>query len=161
MATGSLQADRYEKFLAGGAIVLLLLVAVALVRGHADLARIPPVIAAHLALVVVPLVLTPIQLLRRRAGTAHRWLGWTWAISLFATAALSFGIHASGPGRFSFIHILSVVTVVAVPLMVLAAMRRDFARHRRGVRGLVTGALLVAGYFTLIPGRMLGEWLWG
>jgi hypothetical protein len=24
----------------------------------------------------------------------------------------------------------------------------------------VTGALLTAGYFTLIPNRMLGGWLW-
>ena len=27
-------------------------------------------------------------------------------------------------------------------------------------RWLVTGALLTAGYFTLIPNRMLGGWLW-
>ena len=32
---------------------------------------------------------------------------------------------------------------------------------RRAVRGLVTGALLIAGYFTLIPNWMLGDWLWG
>jgi uncharacterized membrane protein len=47
-----------------------------------------------------------------------------------------------------------------VPMLVVAARHRRIASHRRAVRGLVTGAFLSAGYFTLIPNRMLGDWLW-
>jgi uncharacterized membrane protein len=35
------------------------------------------------------------------------------------------------------------------------------ARHRRTIRALVIGALLVAGFFTFPFGRMLGVWLFG
>jgi uncharacterized membrane protein len=32
-------------------------------------------------------------------------------------------------------------------------------RHRRGVRAMVTGALLIAGFFTFPFDRLLGHWL--
>ena len=110
---------------------------------------------------MLPLAITPVQLLRRRGDRTHRTLGWIWAASLFATAVISFGIRDINDGGLSFIHIFSVVTIVSVPTLVLAARHHKIARHRGFVRGLVTGALLTAGYFTLIPNRMLGSWLWG
>jgi hypothetical protein len=54
----------------------------------------------------------------------------------------------------------AIVTILTVPMLVFAARHHRIARHRSAVRGLVTGALLTAGYFTLIPNRMLGGWLW-
>ena len=119
-----------------------------------------PVIWAHLATVMLPLGLTPVQLLRRRGDAAHRTLGWIWAVSLFATALISFGIRDINDGGLSFIHIFSVVTIITVPMLVFAARYHRIARHRGAVRGLVAGALLTAGYFTLIPDRILGGWLW-
>lgn len=89
---------------------------------------------------------------------AHRALGWIWAVSLFATALISFGIRG---GSLSLIHIFSVITIVTVPMFVWTARHRRIDRHRGAVRGLVTAALLAAGYFTLLPTRMLGGWLWG
>jgi uncharacterized membrane protein len=32
-------------------------------------------------------------------------------------------------------------------------------RHRRSVRAMVTGALLIAGFFTFPFNRLLGHWL--
>jgi uncharacterized membrane protein len=119
-----------------------------------------PLIWLHLASVMLPLAITPVQLLRRRGDGAHRILGWIWALSLFATALISFGIRDINDGGFSFIHIFSIVTIVTMPMLVLAARHHRIARHRGAVRGLVTGALLTAGYFTLIPSRTLGGWLW-
>ena len=81
-------------------------------------------------------------------------------MSLFATALISFGIRDVNEGGFSFIHIFSIITVVTVPMLVFAARHHRIARHRSTVRWLVAGALLAAGYFTLIPGRLLGAWLW-
>ena len=97
---------------------------------------------------------------RRRGDGVHRTLGWVWALSLFGTALISFGIRDVNDGGFSFIHIFSIITILTVPMLVFAARHHRVARHRRAVRGLVTGALLTAGYFTLIPNRMLGGWLW-
>jgi uncharacterized membrane protein len=156
----SFSPDLYEKILAVAAVALFLLVSLALLRGRSAWAEPDPLIWLHLATVMLPLAITPVQLLRRRGDPAHRMLGWIWALSLFGTALVSFGIRDINGGGFSFIHIFSIITVITVPLLVLAARHHRIARHRGAVRALVTGALLTAGYFTLIPNRMLGGWLW-
>jgi uncharacterized membrane protein len=45
--------------------------------------------------------------------------------------------------------------------MIWAARTHRYAAHRRAVRGMVTGALLIAGFFTFPFGRLLGHWLFG
>jgi uncharacterized membrane protein len=67
----------------------------------------------------------------------------------------------SHPGHLSVIHILSAWTLIVVPVIVFAARSGNIVRHRRSVRGMVIGALLIAGFFTLPPFRMLGQWLFG
>ena len=116
-ADPSLRPDLYEKILAAAAIILFLLIFTALLRGRGSWAEISPVIWAHLATVMLPLGLTPVQLLRRRGEVAHRTLGWIWAVSLFATALISFGIRDINDGGLSFIHIFSVVTIITVPML--------------------------------------------
>ena len=156
----SLKPDAYEKFLAAAAAVLFVLVSIALLRSRDAWEELRPLIWLHLASVMLPLAITPVQLLRRRGDGVHRMLGWIWALSLFGTALISFGIRDVNDGDFSFIHIFSIITILTVPMLVFAARHHRIARHRRAVRGLVTGALLAAGYFTLIPSRILGGWLW-
>ena len=157
----ALQADLYEKGIAIGAMLLLTAVLIAIVRGHAQWHLIAPLLWAHLLLLTIALMVTPVMLLRRRGDSLHRRLGWIWAIAMFFAALISFGIRSSNDGSFSVIHILSVIVVVAVPLTVLAARRHAIARHRRGIRALVTGGLLTAGFFTFPFERLLGQWLFG
>lgn len=57
------------------------------------------------------------------------------------------------------IHILSVWTVIQVPIIWWTARNHKIARHRSAVRGMVFGALLIAGFFTFPFDRMLGRWL--
>lgn len=71
----SLAPDLYEKVLAGAAILLSLLVSAALLRGRSVWNDMPPLIWAHLGTVMLPLALTPVQLLRRRASAAGLCLG--------------------------------------------------------------------------------------
>ena len=154
-------ADTYERFLAIGAIVLLACALAAVARGHAEWGAVPPLIWAHLATIGIALALTPVMLLRPRGDQSHRLLGTVWIGAMLLTAALSLGIHASGPGRFSVIHIISVWVLFQVPLLWWTARTHRVARHRRAVRGLVTGALLIAGFFTFPFHRLLGHWLFG
>jgi uncharacterized membrane protein len=77
------------------------------------------------------------------------------------TAALSFGIRGINEGGFSLIHILSAWTLIQVPLIVWRARRHEHAKHRLAVRGMVIGALLVAGFFTFPFDRLMGRWLFG
>lgn len=150
-----------DRFLAAGAAFLLVAILTALLRGHGQWGRIPVVIWLHILTILVALVLTPPMLLRRRGDRSHRLFGTVWVVAMLLTAALSLFIHVSGPGRFSIIHILSIFTLVQVPLLWRAARRHDVRRHRRGVYGMVSGALLIAGFFTFSAHRLLGGWLLG
>jgi len=152
--------DRYERVLAVVSVILLAVVLTAIGRGHGQWGQVPGLVWFHLLTILVALALTPVMLLRRRGDGRHRWLGWVWSGALFLTALDSFLLH--GPGsRFSIIHILSIFTLIQVPIIVLSARRHDLKRHRRSVRGMVTGALLIAGFFTFPFDRMLGQWLLG
>jgi uncharacterized membrane protein len=159
--TNPLAADTYERGLAVGAILLLGCVLVAVARGQADWAKIPVTIWAHLGTMVVALALTPVMLLRPRGDTRHRQLGWVWVGAMILTAAISFFIANPHMNRFSFIHILSIWVLIQVPLIANAARKHNIARHRIGVRAMVTGALLIAGFFTFPFNRLLGHWLFG
>ncbi|RDE04769.1 DUF2306 domain-containing protein [Sphingomonas aracearum] len=153
--------DAYERVLALAAITLLAVVLVALVRGAGHWARVPAIVWAHLLTVLVALVLTPPMLLRPRGDRWHRRLGRVWVIAMLATAALSLGVRMSHPGHLSFIHLLSLYVLVAAPLIWWTARTHRVAAHRGQVRGMVTGALVLAGFFTLPFGRLLGGWLFG
>ncbi|MCP3735543.1 hypothetical protein M9979_11740 [Sphingomonas sp. RP10(2022)] len=154
-------ADGFEKGLSVAAMVLLAAVLTALARGHAHWAGVPGMVWAHIATILVALALAPVILLRPRGDARHRMLGQVWSVAMLLTAALSFGIHLSNPGGFSLIHILSVWVLIQVPILWYTARKHQVARHRRSVRGLVTGALLIAGFFTFPFDRLLGHWLFG
>lgn len=151
--------DRTERVLGMLTIVLLACVLAALLRGVAHWDRVPVVIWLHLATMIATLALTPAILWMGRGTRLHRRLGYAWVSALGLTAIDSFAIPTSG--HFSLIHILSVATLCLLPLLVISARRHDHERHRRVVRGLVIGALLIAGFFTFPFHRMLGSWLFG
>jgi len=157
----SIAPDGYEKLLAAVAAALLVIVLVALARGSADWAKVRPVVWGHLGTILFALALTPYMLLRPRGTPVHRLLGKIWVVAMTATAAVSFFVWHSATTHFSFIHILSVVVILLAPRVWLTARKHDVAGHRGTVRGLVTGALVIAGYFTLLETRLLGHWLFG
>src|SRR3569832_2278672 len=100
-------ADGYEKFLAGMAIVLLLVVFAALLRGRGQWGAVPWPVWAHLATILPALALTPVMLLRPRGDRLHRLLGKVWVAAMLFTALISLEVRLSNHGGFSFIHILS------------------------------------------------------
>jgi len=156
-----LSADAYEKFLAVAAILLLAAVLTALVRGRSHWSAVPWQVWAHFLAILIALALTPVQLLRRRGDHAHRLLGRIWVVAIFLAAGFSFLVRGINPGGFSFIHILSAYVIVSAPLIWWSARTHRIAMHRGHVRGMITGALLIAGFFTLPFGRLLGSWLFG
>lgn len=154
-----LAADNYEKILAALAVILLFTVLAALLRGHPFWGRVPLPVWAHLATILPALALTPVMLLRRRGDALHRLLGKVWITAMALTAVVSFGVRLSRHGGLSIIHIISAYVIVVAPMIWWTARNHQVAKHRRQVRGMVTGALLIAGFFTLPFGRLLGSWL--
>ena len=61
---------------------------------------------------------------------------------------------------FSPIHLLSLFVAVQLPRAVVQARAGRIDAHRRTMRGMYLGGCVVAGAFTLLPGRFLGSQLW-
>lgn len=147
----------------GCAVVFLLALAAlgqTLLR-HAD---IPPVfgkaaVLAHFATVLAALPLAASQIVLPKGTTRHRAVGYVWCALMIATALISFAVHESNPHGFSFIHLFSALTLVFVPLLIWHARAGRIEHHRRTVLWLVAGGLVIAGLFTFVPGRALGELL--
>ena len=107
-------------------------------------------------------VLGAVQLARVKGTTQHRALGYTWAALMLVVAASSFWVHEIRSwGPWSPIHLLSIFTLVMLPLGIWQAHRHSVQRHRQAMTGLFCGALLVAGLFTLMPGRIMHKVLFG
>ncbi len=157
----SLLPDGFDRFLAVGAVALLTALTIALFKGRAEWAQLPVSVWVHIGTIAIALGLTPVMLTRRRGDPLHRQLGWIWVVSMFVTAVMSFDIRLINRGSFSLIHILSVWTLIQVTLIIWSARSHNVARHRSAVRGMVLGALLIAGFFTFPFDRLLGQWLFG
>lgn len=77
-------------------------------------------------------------------------------------AASSFWIHQIRlVGPFSPIHLLSIFTLVMLPLAVWRAHTHRVADHRRIMIMTFVGALVIAGLFTLVPGRIMHRVIFG
>lgn len=95
-------------------------------------------------------------LLGPKGTVPHRIMGWLWALLMAAIALSSFWIHELNIlAGFSPIHLLSVATLAGLPVLILAARRHDLRRHRRMVYTLYFVALVTAGLFTFMPGRIM------
>lgn len=103
-----------------------------------------------------------IQFAAPKGTLPHRTIGWIWVALLAAIAVSSFWIHSIRLiGPFSPIHLLSLYVLAMLPLAVLAAHRHDVRRHKRAMASMFFGALLIAGAFTLLPGRIMHAVVFG
>lgn len=125
------------------------------------LASAPLVIQLHVAGAVIALAIGTILLIGVKGTRRHRALGWGWVAAMATTAISSLFIHTINPGGFSFIHLISGWTIIALPMAVYAARRHRVAAHRRGMTGMFVGGLLIAGAFTFLPGRLMWSVFFG
>lgn len=121
-----------------------------------------PVIVIHAFAAIACFILGIAQFTLAKGTGLHRILGWTWVVLMMLVAATSFFIHEIRMwGNFSWIHLISIFVIVRLPAIVRAARRGNIARHRLGMTLMYAGALLVAGAFTLYPGRIMYRVLFG
>lgn len=127
-----------------------------------ELAATQPVIFAHAVSMIGAVALGGWLLVGRKGRTAHRVGGWAW-VALMATAAItSLFIESSFPNLAGFgpIHLLTLLVMVMLPTGVWMARSHRVQVHRKVMQRLYVSACLVAGAFTLLPGRILGQMVW-
>ena len=128
----------------------------------APLLNAAPVIQIHAFAALAAFALGIVQVAAPKGTLPHRTIGWIWVMLLAIIAISSFWIHEIRlVGPFSPIHLLSIMTLIFLPVAVLAARRHDIARHRRTMTGIFVGGLVIAGLFTFVPGRIMHKVLLG
>jgi uncharacterized membrane protein len=128
----------------------------------APLLNAAPAIPLHAFAAMAAFVLGVVQLAAPKGTLPHRTIGWIWVGLMAAVAVSSFWIHQIRlVGPWSPIHLLSIFTLAMLPLGVWRAHRHQVAGHRRIMILLFSGALVVAGLFTLVPGRIMHAVLFG
>ncbi|MEZ5955292.1 MAG: DUF2306 domain-containing protein [Hyphomonas sp.] len=128
------------------------------VRFHIDASRFVDasfMIKLHVAGAIAAFAIGTVLLTGVKGRGLHRKLGYSWVAAMAVTAISSFFIIGLNGNSFSFIHGLSAWTVIALPMAVAAARRKDIKTHRRDMTGMFTGGLVVAGLFSFLPGRIM------
>jgi uncharacterized membrane protein len=122
----------------------------------APLLNASPIIQIHAFAAMGAFALGLVQFAAPKGTLPHRTIGWIWVTLMAIIAISSFWIHGIRIlGPFSLIHLLSIFTLVMLPLAVLAAHRHDVKRHRKAMISIFLGALVIAGAFTFVPGRIM------
>lgn len=122
-----------------------------------------PLIFAHLVSALCALALGAVILARRKGTTSHRATGWAWVLlmgSTMLTSAFIRDYRMPNLAGITPIHFFTAMVAYQLPRAVLAARRGDIDLHRKEMRGLYIGGCVIAGLFTLLPGRFLGRQVW-
>lgn len=117
-----------------------------------------PAIQFHALAAATALIFSAVVFLRPKGTPAHVLAGRIGATALLATAISSFWI--TGPNGYSWIHILSVVSLVALTGGIIGIWRNHRRSHARFMISAASG-LAVAGLFTLLPGRVMFRVVFG
>lgn len=128
----------------------------------APLTGAPPAIQIHAYAALAAFLLGIVQLARVKGTTGHRALGYAWVGLMLIVALSSFWVHQLRLwGPWSPIHLLSIFTLVMLPLGVWHARSHNVRGHKLTMLGLFAGALVIAGIFTLAPGRIMYQVVFG
>ena len=127
-----------------------------------------PVIAVHMTAALGALATGPVALWARRPGAQrprlHRAFGYAWVTLMLVTAFSALFIRdfsLPNVGGYTPIHLLVPVTLISLFGAFWKLAHGNIAGHRTVMRSLYIGARLVAGAFTLLPQRYLGQLVWG
>ena len=128
----------------------------------AAFASAPGVVQLHIVVALAAIVLGAVQFARPKGTEPHRALGRAWVAAMAVLAFSGFFIHELRLwGMWSPIHLLSAATLALLAVAVWTARTGRIERHRRMMKGLYVFALLVTGAFTLLPGRLMHEIVFG
>jgi len=122
----------------------------------------PPPIPWHAFAAFAALAVGGAQLALPKGTMRHRVLGYAWVALMLVIAISSFWIQQIRlVGPFSPIHLLSIRVLITVPLAVWHAYNHRVAKHRKVMISLYIFALIGAGVFTLLPGRIMHAVVFG
>ena len=128
----------------------------------APLLQASPNIQLHAFAAMGAFVVGAVQLASPKGTLPHRIVGSIWVLLMLVVSISAFFIHELRIwGPWSPIHLLAIFTLVMLPIAVWRAHKHEVERHRRAMLGLFFGALVIAGLFTFMPGRIMHAVMFG
>lgn len=118
----------------------------------APLAAAPLIIQIHTFAALLALAAGIAVMLMPKGRGRHLHIGYVFAIGMLVTAISSLWIMRGG--HYSWIHLLTVLTLVTLPVGIIQRRRGNIQGHKRSMIFLFLG-VAIAGIFTLMPGRIL------
>jgi uncharacterized membrane protein len=119
-------------------------------------------IRLHAFAAMAAFVLGVVQIGAPKGTIPHRTIGWVWVALMLAVSISAFWIHTIRLwGPWSPIHLLAIFTLVMLPVALLHARRHRVRQHRIAMLSLFFGGLVIAGLFTLFPGRIMHAVMFG
>lgn len=120
------------------------------------IAEAPVVVQLHLATVLPAAAIGGWLILRSAKGQPpHRAWGKAYMVLMLVTAIVSIFIHELNPGGFSLVHLVVPLTLYGLWAGWRTIRRGLVPDHRRIMIIVYIGAIVLAGGFTLTPGRLL------
>ncbi|MEO7503618.1 MAG: DUF2306 domain-containing protein [Sphingomicrobium sp.] len=115
-------------------------------------------LATHLATVIPAIPLGAYVILSKKGGARHKLLGKIWLSLMFVTAIATIFIRNINHGNFSWIHLFTLLSFVAVPKAIITARQGKIELHKMHLRNFFIGALIIAGLTAFTPGRTMWQW---
>lgn len=115
-----------------------------------------PVISTHAVVAVIALFTGAMQLALPKGTPLHRGMGTIWVILMGIVAITGFWINELRQfGSFSWIHLLSILTLVVLVRSIMLVRSGRIKAHRLSMAMLYFLGLVLTGMFTLLPGRVM------
>lgn len=115
-----------------------------------------PAIQIHAFAAMAAFILGIVQFAAPKGTLPHRTTGWIWVGLMLLVSVSAFFIHEIRLwGPWSPIHLLAIFTLIMLPIAVRHARRHSVESHRRVMIAIFFGALVIAGGFTFVPGRIM------
>ena len=126
-----------------------------------------PTIAVHMSLALSAVAIGPWVLWTRMGATTrpqlHRALGYAWVTCMLGAALTGLFIRDFRlPNLWGYtpIHLLIPLTLLSLYRAFRFLAAGNIRGHRKTMQWLYINACIVAGGFTLLPGRYLGDLVW-
>ena len=119
-------------------------------------------IPLHAIMAMIAIILGGIQLSMKKGGVIHKLLGRIWVGLMLIVATTSFFIHEIKLwGAYSPIHLLSLWTIFILGVGIYYVRVGNIKRHKQVMIATYFFALILTGFFTLMPGRVMHQILIG
>ena len=108
----------------------------------------------HFIAAVLAIILGLINLVSEKGTFQHRMVGWFWLLIMSFVTVASFWIREINDGDFSWIHLLTIWTIIGMGIAITSIKKGHVKTHAAFMAGTIFGAVIV-GIFAIMPGRFI------